>query len=184
MGLHNHCRDCQRAYRREWYLRNAVAERAKSAEYSRTDKGKAVNRKSHEAHKEQRLAANRERRRTDAARSKANAAARAWRGRNISNRLAVNLRTRLRRVTLGHRRRSAVLGLLGCDLESFKRHLESLFQPDMTWENYGYRGWHIDHVIPCTSFDLASPAEQARCFHYTNLQPLWRWDNQSKGNKT
>lgn len=42
---------------------------------------------------------------------------------------------------------------------------------------------HIDHIKPCTSFDLADPEQQKACFHYTNLQPLWAVDNLKKGEK-
>jgi len=73
--------------------------------------------------------------------------------------------------------------LLGCTLEFFISHIESKFKKDMTWENKGVFGWHIDHIIPCASFDLTKPSEQKKCFHYTNLQPLWAYDNLSKGSK-
>jgi hypothetical protein len=51
----------------------------------------------------------------------------------------------------------------------------------MNWQNYGQ--WHIDHIRPCASFDLKDPIEQAKCFNYTNLQPLWAKENLSKGAK-
>jgi hypothetical protein len=75
------------------------------------------------------------------------------------------------------------LNLLGCPVEQFKSHLEKLWQSNMTWENHGIDGWHIDHIIPCASFDLSKIEEQKKCFHYTNLQPLWGRENQSKGKK-
>ena len=71
--------------------------------------------------------------------------------------------------------------LLGCTVEELWLHLESKFKPGMTRENHGQ--WHIDHVIPCVAFDLTKPEEQAKCFHYTNLQPLWAVDNLKKGGK-
>lgn len=71
--------------------------------------------------------------------------------------------------------------LIGCAIEQLKTHLESLFQPGMSWANYGKNGWHIDHIRPCASFDLMDPEQQRLCFHYTNLQPLWWRDNCVKG---
>jgi hypothetical protein len=43
----------------------------------------------------------------------------------------------------------------------------------MSWDNYGKFGWHLDHIKPCKRFDLTSKDEQKKCFHYTNMQPLW-----------
>ena len=60
-------------------------------------------------------------------------------------------------------------------------HLEAQFKPGMTWDNYGLKGWHVDHIRPCASFDLRDPEQQRRCFHYTNLQPLWAEENLKKG---
>lgn len=71
--------------------------------------------------------------------------------------------------------------MLGCSVEDLKTKLEAQFQSGMSWDNYGRTGWHIDHIRPCASFDLSDPMQQAECFHYTNLQPLWALDNMKKG---
>jgi hypothetical protein len=71
--------------------------------------------------------------------------------------------------------------LTGCSKEYLHRHLEMQFTDGMNWDNYGE--WHIDHIHPCASFDLENPEEQRKCFHYTNLQPLWAIDNIKKGAK-
>ena len=73
--------------------------------------------------------------------------------------------------------------LLGTDIGTARKHLEKQFKNGMTWENHGNNGWHIDHIIPCSSFDLTDPEQQKKCFHYTNLQPLWWKENISKGGK-
>jgi hypothetical protein len=75
------------------------------------------------------------------------------------------------------------MDLLGGTLEDARSHIESQFKEGMSWENHGNHGWHIDHIIPCSSFDLTDPEQQKKCFHYKNLQPLWWKENLSKGNK-
>ena len=71
--------------------------------------------------------------------------------------------------------------LIGCSIDDLVKHIESKFIPGMLWENRTQ--WHIDHIVPVSSFDLTKIEEQERCFHYTNLQPLWAIDNIRKGNK-
>ena len=73
--------------------------------------------------------------------------------------------------------------LIGCSINELKAHLESKFQDEMTWDNYGNGGWHIDHKKPCQDFDLTDAEEQKKCFHYKNLQPLWAMDNFFKNGK-
>ena len=65
--------------------------------------------------------------------------------------------------------------LLGCSVPSFMLYMESLFEIGMNWQNYGK--WHIDHIMPCAIFDLSKPDHQKRCFHFSNMQPLWATAN-------
>ena len=71
--------------------------------------------------------------------------------------------------------------LVGCSKEDLETFLEAEFTEGMTWENYGM--WHVDHMRPCCAFDLEDPEEQKKCFHWTNLQPLWASANCSKGGR-
>ncbi len=73
--------------------------------------------------------------------------------------------------------------LIGCTVLELMRHLESQFQPGMAWENYSLRGWHVDHKSPCASFDMTDPEQQRKCFHYTNLVPMWAVENWSKNSR-
>jgi hypothetical protein len=73
--------------------------------------------------------------------------------------------------------------LLGCDMEFFRHYIEKQFKEEMSWENYGYKGWHLDHIIPCSSFLLEDSEQQKLCFHYSNYQPLWWYENFSKKSK-
>ena len=74
------------------------------------------------------------------------------------------------------------VNILGCSLKDFKFHIEQQFKPGMTWKNHRSNGWHLDHIIPCASFDLKDPLQQKKCFHYTNIQPLWWFENLKKSN--
>lgn len=73
--------------------------------------------------------------------------------------------------------------MTGLTIEELKIYLESKFQEGMNWSNYGMHGWHVDHIKPCSKFDLSDPDQQRKCFHYTNLQPLWAKENKVKYNK-
>lgn len=53
---------------------------------------------------------------------------------------------------------------------------------EMNWNNHG-EVWEIDHIIPCSNFDLTKEEEQKKCFHYLNTQPLTFEENRSKSDK-
>ena len=71
-------------------------------------------------------------------------------------------------------------GLVGCTTTALKRHIETQFEGDMAWSNYG-SDWQIDHVVPCNAFDLSDETQRRTCFHHSNLQPLTPAQNHAKG---
>jgi len=91
------------------------------------------------------------------------------------------LRGRIKDVLKGHSKSDSTINILGCTIEELWIYLESKFTEGMTRQNHGK--WHVDHIIPCASFDLTKPEQQVKCFHYTNLQPLWALDNLKKGKR-
>lgn len=66
------------------------------------------------------------------------------------------------------------------DIQQLMRHLEKLFMPGMSWENYGQ--WHIDHIIPISAFNFEKPEDIdfKRCWDLENLRPLWAHQNAKK----
>ncbi len=78
----------------------------------------------------------------------------------------------------GYKKGSKSQDILGCSYIEFKKYLESKFENGMSWENYGQ--WHIDHIIPISWGK--SEQEVYELNNYKNLQPLWKFDNLSKGN--
>jgi hypothetical protein len=99
--------------------------------------------------------------------------------------LTFNLRNRLKTyiklIKTPYKLPKSPIELVGCTAEKLKEHIESKFVDNMSWDNYGYRGWHLDHIIPlCTA---KTKEEVYELNHYTNLQPLWAIDNMKKGKK-
>jgi hypothetical protein len=101
--------------------------------------------------------------------------------------LIARSRNRMWSVLKGKTKSDTTKKLIGCSIEDLKKHLERQFTKGMSWSNWG-RGWnnkgkkqwHVDHIIPCASFDLRITEQQKICFNYSNLQPLWAEDNLRK----
>jgi hypothetical protein len=94
---------------------------------------------------------------------------------------------KLRRLTRGRlskivtRRTKRIDEIIGCDWSQLKTHLESQFKTGMSWDNWSQSGWHIDHIIPLAS--AKSEDELYKLSHYSNLQPLWWYENIAKSDK-
>ena len=102
------------------------------------------------------------------------------------NRAAANLRVRNNNVlrdlinnfdSVGEDR---VKKLFYIDKQGFKNHLASLFEPGMSWDNYG--AWHLDHITDLGNFNVLNDRELRKANHYKNIRPMWATG--SKGNLT
>lgn len=103
--------------------------------------------------------------------------------------LARQLRDRLQKAVKGNQKTGSAVNDLGCSIPELRKHLESQFRHDlntgemMDWNNWAFKGWHIDHIIPLASFDLTDREQFLKACHYTNLQALWWWENLEKADK-
>lgn len=97
------------------------------------------------------------------------------------SKLAKVLRGRLTDAIKGNYKKGSAVHDLGCTIPELKMYLEGQFTDGMTWENWSFRGWHIDHKIPLAFFDLTDREQLLKAVHYSNLQPLWMKENFKKG---
>lgn len=74
---------------------------------------------------------------------------------------------------------------LGCTGEELVKHLESLFQPMMSWNNYGNKPgqWSLDHIMPLSAFDFTNEQHILLACHYLNLRPMWHIWNVKKSDQ-
>jgi len=164
------CKECGKEDRLKYHYNNLNKENSRSKKYSLLNKN--ILREKSKKHKS-----------TEEYRKYFNNYFRNWLNFSPSNRIASNLRTRVGQLLKNKNKSQKTAELLGCSFKTFQQYLESQFKPGMSWTNYGLKGWHIDHIKPCKSFDLTKLEEQKKCFHYTNLQPLWAEENWAKGSK-
>lgn len=98
----------------------------------------------------------------------------------------------------GSKRGRSFLNYLPYDINELKTHLESLFEPWMTWGNQGVYcvdtwndndqftwTWHIDHIIPKSKLPHASMEDDnfKKCWALENLRPLSAKQNVLKSDK-
>ena len=200
-GLESTCRACLKEYNRVYRLAN----RERILEVNR--QWKARNKERHRAGSRAWIENNPERAKETARRwvknnpEKIKAAAKRWAKRH-PEKVRANTRitgARLRATPSGRLKRNmgtmmclALNGrkagrhwetLVGYKIEDLKRHIESRFRQGMTWGNYGRGGWEVDHILPVASFDFDHEEEIKKCWALNNLQPLWSYENKSKGKR-
>ena len=211
-GLTSKCKYCQKDYykenkesvlnyRKQYYKKNKEVIIEKNKQYYQEneahlmERSKQWRKKNKEAiaernkqwymdNREVILEKNRKAVATPAYRKKRNENARKRRANDPLFRMIHNLRAGLWQAMAGTQKTKKTMELLGCSQEYLRDHLSAQFTEGMTLENYGLKGWHIDHIQPVDDFDHNDPEQVAVCWHYTNLQPMWWRDNIIKSNKT
>lgn len=200
-GKQSSCKECHKAHSRDQNLNHKARKAAYNSDYWRKNKDSisAAERRRRERWTNEDYEQINSRRRADRRnnpekyrleylrrRDAIQARRREYRKANIQFRLSGNLRGRLFYALSGKSRKGSAVKDLGCSLEELRKHLEAQFyshpetgQP-MTWENYGPKGWHIDHIKPFYIFDLTDPIQVKEVCHYTNLRPLWATHNLSR----
>ncbi len=96
---------------------------------------------------------------------------------DINFKITTILRSRLKKVVKN--KTTNTMNLLGCSLNFFIDWLKFQFDKIMTLDNHGSY-WHLDHIIPCSKFNLLDNKEQLKCFHWTNIRPLEKYENMTR----
>lgn len=175
-GFRNKCKKCSNEYSRNWWKKYGFTRKEASKQYRENNKEKIreLKQKYYFKNKKEIL-----KRHTERCRNRNN--------KDIKYKITVNTRNRIAKVLKGKTKSLSTMFLIGCETDYLMYHIQTQFNPGMNWDNYGtghngkgMKEWHIDHIRPCASFDLTDPEEQRKCFHYTNLQPLWAKENLTK----
>ena len=72
--------------------------------------------------------------------------------------------------------------IIGCDYTALDKWFSYLFDEEMTFENY-CEYWTVDHVYPCSEYDLTIGEDMHECFNWRNLRPMIKLKNSKKVNK-
>lgn len=185
-GIKN--REKNRAYSKEYHAKNREQGLLYRRErYKTYDRDKELEkRKTWYQNNKQRHADNRTKYEKEN-KDKLRAARRKWE----NNRLATDINYKLHKTLAGRirfelkgvaKKSSKTEQLIGCSIEELRVFIESHFLEGMSWGNYGTNGWHIDHRIPVSWFNLENENCRKIAFSYKNLQPLWGEDNLKKKN--
>jgi len=184
-----------REYRRDYYQKNKEKAIAYSKEYQKKEESKSyrktyqkTNKEAIASYQKEYRANNKEKRRiymasmpTEQKESRLKSI-RKWKTKKketdpvfkLSCNIGVNIRACFKKN--GFTKSNKTEQILGCSLAEFKTHIESLWEPWMSWENYGkYNGkvnfgWDLDHIIPISAAETELEVECLN--YYTNFQPL------------
>jgi hypothetical protein len=103
---------------------------------------------------------------------------------DINFRILQNLRHRIKEALKNNFKSAHTLELLGCSIDHLKQHLQQTTinngYIDFDINNYSGHQYHIDHIMPCSKFNLKCSFHQKLCFNWSNMQILSAKDNIKK----
>ena len=180
-GLDTHCMDCRNKKNRAYREKNKEKVKEARKRYYESNKEHILEQKKvyADSHKEQKAEYDKKYRQEN--KEKLRIQKREWAKHSIEHKIRCNLRRRIAHALKGESKSAHTMELIGCSIEFLKEYVSKMFLDGMSWDNYGQ--WHLDHIRPCSSFDLSDPIQQRECFNYKNLQPLWANDNLKKAYK-
>jgi hypothetical protein len=170
---------------RQSYARHEVQRRADRQRYYREDpeKVKESDARSRERRRQSGKAREANRRYFAANKTRLLAYEVDYRRRNVNRNISSRLRNRINGCLRYGRKSASTKKLVGCSFAERATHLQRQFMAPMSWVAFPRGEIHIDHIVPCSQFDLSLPEQQRQCFHYSNLQPLWATDNLRKSKR-
>ena len=170
---HSKCKKCCQILSREWRKNNPEHERASMRKWYLANKEKAIQDSKNwkRNNRESYLKSSRKTSKKI--------------GSTQHGRLCNRMRGGIRESLSGSKNGRHWQELVGYTVEDIRKHIESLFTKDMSWERFMAGEIHIDHIIPVSFFKFNKPedVEFRMCWRLENLQPLWKCDNLVKHNK-
>jgi len=198
-GLYTYCKECTKVKNEKSYQKHKNKRKISGKKYREKNKEKIFrqqqiyyqkNKEKIQAYKKEyqqknsRIIAKKQKLWGQTHKKQINKYSRDRRKNDLHYRILNNMRGRLYYALKSQDSRKALhtMDLVGCSVDELKLHIQKQFTSGMMWDNYGLGNtkWSIDHIIPCAYFDLTKPEEQKKCFHYSNLCPLWNKDNSKK----
>lgn len=163
-GLGTRCKSCSRQYD----LDNEEKLKQYRKKRSNTEQYRQYQRKYREEHKDELKQKDKERRKRDIDILRERDKSR-YEKDKLNRRLSNNICQSLKGAKAGRHWED----LVPYTLQELKEHLESQFDKNMSWDNYGSY-WEIDHIRPQNTFNITSPDDPdfQICWSLANLRPL------------
>jgi len=158
-----------RILQKEYYKKNkkAMSEQNKIWTKNNPEASKVIKKRYKLKNKEKTAAYHRNKRHTD-----------------VAYGIKCKLRCRINDTVRGKHKSAHTMELIGCSMDFLLDYLQSTAikngYKDFDINNYSGKEFHIDHIIPCASWNLECSYHQRLCFHWSNLQILSAEENLKK----